>query len=286
MSSPNGPSVRRMGLGRYSNYSDALKGDHRRTGVIPARYRPGTPWHDCSPLGAGFSRAPRNAIRNRANIQTNVIVPTLGHPRRPSPAGRCAPGAILAYMSTPGRGLPGSCPACGHGQPGLSEDGTATPRPQQAAAQRRVADPRLDANPVNGDVPARHARSCRKVARAAGLAEGPPIVRVIASYPLYKQRQLIIRFCAAQQACISAPLQPLLQSATMSLMRPTAHGYNEPQVSNELEVCHERAGRLFRIRWIQSPASGRPRQQRQGPKKELGKWRSSKHATWSNGLEH
>src|SRR6266436_8557006 len=78
------------------------------------------------------------------------------------------------------------------------------------------------------------------------LAASPLIVST--STPML----FIVSICATQQACGLATPPPLLQSATMSVLRHTARtGSNEPQVSNEL------AGRQFRIWWIQNRRPGR-----------------------------
>jgi hypothetical protein len=106
----------------------------------------------------------------------------------------------------------------------------------------------------------------------------------IVSYRLSNESQFTVRVCAAQQTCISATLQPLLQSAAMSVMRLTARtGSDEPQVSNELEVCHERADGRFEACGFNLRLQNR-RGRNARSLKELEKWRSSKHATWSNGL--
>lgn len=121
----------------------------------------------------------------------------------------------------------------------------------------------------------------RKVASAAGLAESPLIVSPILSYRLLTQCELKAPVCATQQACISAMLQPLLQSAGMSVMRRTRRtGYEEPQVSNELEANNELAGRPFEPGGIMIRIQHRPA----ATPRSLGRWRSSKHATWSSAL--
>ena len=99
----------------------------------------------------------------------------------------------------------------------------------------------------------------RKVASAAGLAESPLIVSPIVSYRLLTQCEFKAPVCATQQTCITAMLQPLLQSAVMSLMRhTTCTGSKEPQASNELEASYELAGWPFRIRWIPIRTQDRP----------------------------
>jgi hypothetical protein len=89
-----------------------------------------------------------------------------------------------------------------------------------------------------------------------------------------------------------AAIMYLLNAATpLEICRDVGHathgtttGSDQPQVRNELDVCHERAGTAISkpvdsISGFKTVAASTP-----GAKKELGKWRSSKHATWSNVL--